>query len=52
MVLLNAQLCPGFYAQISPTPHKRQEYISDSGAVMLSKHECRQQGEVFLERQF
>ena len=50
MVQLNAQPCPGFYAQISQTPHNRQEYISGSRAVLLSKYECRQQGEAFLER--
>lgn len=51
MALLHAQLCPRFYARISQIPHKRQEYISSSRATLMSKHERRQQGEAFLERQ-
>lgn len=50
MVLPNAKLCPGCYAQISQTPHKRGEYLSGSRAVLLSKHERGQQGEAFLEK--
>lgn len=50
MVLLKTQPCPGFYAQISQTPHGRQEYISGSRGVLLSEHERGQQGEAFLER--
>lgn len=44
-------MCPRFYAQISQMPHKRQECISSSRATLMSKHEHRQQGEAFLERQ-